>query len=60
MKYLTFLDYTMLEVRGKIIEANLQEKEKVIKGLEAQINLLITNQTEMSRRLYEAGVLKKD
>jgi integrase len=60
MKYLTFLDYTTLEARGKSIEANLQEKDKVIKGLEAQINLLITNQTEMSRRLYEVGILKKD
>ena len=60
MKYLTFLDYTTLEARGKSIEVNLQEKDKVIKEMEAQINLLITNQTEMSRRLYEAGILKKD
>jgi integrase len=60
MKYLTFLDYTTLEARGKGIEANLQEKDKEIKDLEAQIKLLITNQTEMSRRLYEAGILKKN
>jgi hypothetical protein len=60
MKYLTFLDYTTLEARGKSIEANLQEKDRMIQNLEAQINLLITNQTEMSRRLYEAGILKKD
>jgi hypothetical protein len=32
----------------------------MIQNLEAQINLLITNQTEMSRRLFEAGILKKD
>ena len=60
MKYLTFLDYTTLEARGKSIEANLQEKELEIKDLKAQITLLITNQTEMSRRLYEVGILKKD
>jgi integrase len=60
MKYLTFLDYITLEARGKSIEANLQEKDSEIKDLKAQINLLITNQTEMSRRLYESGILKKD
>jgi integrase len=49
-----------LETRGKSIEANLLEKDREIKGLEAQIKVLITNQTEMSRRLYEAGILKKD
>jgi integrase len=59
-KYLTFLDYTTLEARGKSIEANLREKDREMKDLEAQIKLLITNQTEMSRRLYEAGILKKD
>ncbi|MFY9794095.1 MAG: tyrosine-type recombinase/integrase [Candidatus Nitrosopolaris sp.] len=60
MKYLTFLDYTTLEARGKSIESNLQEKDREIKDLEAQVKLLITNQTEMSRRLNEAGILKKD
>jgi hypothetical protein len=59
MKYLTFLDYTTLETRGKSIEANLDEKEKKIEDLEAQIRLLTTSHTEMSRRLYEAGILKK-
>ena len=48
------------EVRDRIIEENLVEKDREIKGLEAQIKVLITNQTEMSRRLYEAGILKKD
>jgi integrase len=33
MKYLTFLDYTTLEARGKSIEANLQEKDREISGL---------------------------
>ena len=33
MKYLTFLDYTTLEARGKSIEANLQEKDKEITAL---------------------------
>jgi integrase len=49
-----------LEARGRSIEANLQEKDREIKGLEAQIKVLITNQTQMSRRLYEVGILKKD
>jgi hypothetical protein len=49
-----------LEARGRTIEVNLREKDKEIKDLEAQIKLLITNQTAMSRRLYEAGILKKD
>jgi len=40
MKYLTFLDYTTLEARGKSIEANLQEKDKEIAGLNADIALL--------------------
>jgi integrase len=33
MKYLTFLDYTTLEARGKSIEANLQEKDTEIAEL---------------------------
>jgi integrase len=33
MKYLTFLDYTMLESTGKSIEAKLSEKEKEIQML---------------------------
>jgi hypothetical protein len=33
MKYLTFLDYTTLEARGKGIEANLQEKDREIAGI---------------------------
>jgi hypothetical protein len=33
MKYLTFLDYTTLEARGKSIETNLLEKDREIAGL---------------------------
>jgi integrase len=33
MKYLTFLDYTTLEARGKSIEANLREKDREIAAL---------------------------
>jgi integrase len=33
MKYLTFLDYTTLEARGKSIEVYLQEKDRQIAGL---------------------------
>jgi tellurite resistance protein len=49
-----------VEARGKSIEANLKEKDREIKDLEAKVKILITSQTEMSRRLYEAGILKKD
>ena len=49
-----------LEVRDRSIEVDLREKDREIKDLESQIKLLITNQTEMSRRLYEAEILKKD
>ena len=33
MKYLTFLDYTTLELTGKNIETNLSEKEREIELL---------------------------
>jgi hypothetical protein len=33
MKYLTFLDYTMLEATGRSIEAKLSEKDREIAGL---------------------------
>jgi hypothetical protein len=33
MKYLTVIDYSTLEARGKSIEVNLQEKDREIAGL---------------------------
>jgi hypothetical protein len=38
----------------------VENKDKEVHRLNDTVKLLITNQTEMSRRLYEAGILKKD
>src|SRR5262249_14859647 len=55
MKYLTFLDYTTLEARGKGIEANLLEKDREIAGLkekyDADIALLKEAMLDMQRLL---------
>jgi integrase len=55
MKYLTFLDYTTLEARGKSIEANLQEKDREIAGLkqkyDADIALLKEAMLDMQQLL---------
>jgi hypothetical protein len=42
LKYLTFLDYTTLEARGKSIEANLQEKDREITALREKYDTDIT------------------
>ncbi len=39
MKYLTFLDYTTLEARGKSIEANLLEKDREIAALKEKYDV---------------------
>jgi integrase len=36
MKYLTFLDYSTLEITGKNIESKLEEKDKQIKSMKAK------------------------
>ncbi|MGB6590889.1 MAG: tyrosine-type recombinase/integrase, partial [Candidatus Nitrosopolaris sp.] len=36
MKYLTFLDYTTLEARGKSIEANLREKDNEMQAMKTR------------------------
>ncbi|MFY9873604.1 MAG: tyrosine-type recombinase/integrase [Candidatus Nitrosopolaris sp.] len=38
----------------------VENKDKEVHRLNDTVKLLITNQTDMSRRLYEAGILKKD
>jgi hypothetical protein len=53
MKYLTFLDYAVLESTGKGIQNQLSEKDARIHSLEEKL-------TELSKKLYEAGILKKD
>jgi integrase len=75
MKYLTFLDYTTLEAKGKSIEAKLGEKDLQIQTLQKQMEEFkrepkgadveemqdLKNQlTKLSKKLYEAGILKRD
>jgi peptidoglycan hydrolase CwlO-like protein len=57
MKYLTFLDYTTLEARGKSIEANLQEKDREIAGLKEKYDAdlaLLKNQTRSMQELLSS------
>ncbi len=75
MKYLTFLDYTTLEATGKSIEGKLVEKDLQIQTLQNQMEefkrepkgadveemqALKGQLTELSKKLYETGILKKD
>jgi DNA repair exonuclease SbcCD ATPase subunit len=46
MKFLTFLDYTVLESTGKNIEAKLSEKENEIQGLEEKIKSMEESQRQ--------------
>ena len=69
MKLLTFLDYSTLESAGKSIEGKLAGLEIENKGLRDELkSLQESNKTEdlkqqlaeLSKKLYEAGILKKD
>ena len=75
MKYLTFLDYTTLEATGKNIEAKLEEKDLQIQTLQTQMEEfkrqpkgadveemqdLKGQLRESTKKLFEAGILKKD
>jgi hypothetical protein len=40
MKHLTFLDYTILEAKGKSIDAQLQMKDKQLQSLSDKVSLL--------------------
>jgi integrase len=62
MKYLTFLDYTMIEATGKNIEAKLSEKEKEIESLR-QRDLVNTDaiaglSDQLARVMQEIEILK--
>ncbi|MGC2571103.1 MAG: hypothetical protein WA364_06285, partial [Candidatus Nitrosopolaris sp.] len=63
MKYLTFLDYTILEARGKSIEANLQEKDKEIEELrhndKVKEDALATLSDQVMKLMVEVQELKK-
>jgi len=64
MKYLTFLDYTTLEARGKSIEVNLQEKEKEIEELrhndKVKEDALATLSDQVMKLMVEVQELKKN
>lgn len=63
MKYLTFLDYTMLESAGKNIEAKLSEKEKEIQLLRQRDSMntdaIATLSDQLSKVMQEIEMLKK-
>jgi integrase len=63
MKYLTFLDYTTLEARGKSIEANLQEKDREIEELrhndKVKEDALATLSDQVMKLMVEVQELKK-
>jgi integrase len=64
MKYLTFLDYTVLEAAGKGIEANLQEKEREIAALrtkyDTDIALLKEAMLDMQARVRIRTIRPQD
>jgi integrase len=51
--YLTYLDYSSLDAKGADFETKLQEKDDRITNLEKQLG-------DISKMLYEAGILRKD
>ncbi len=51
--YLTYLDYSKLEAKGADVESKLDQKDQQILDMQKQI-------ADMSKALYEAGILKKD
>jgi integrase len=63
MKYLTLLDYNVLEVTGKNIEAKLTEKEKEIQLLqkhqEMRDDALTSLSDQVSKLMQEIEILKK-
>ena len=63
MKYLTFLDYTMIEATGKNIEAKLSEKEKEIQLLRQRDSIntdaIAGLSDQLARVMQEIEVLKR-
>jgi integrase len=55
MKYVTFLDYTMLESTGKNIEAKLSEKDKEIEEIRSRFDLM---QSQMQSLLSSLGSMQ--
>ena len=53
MKYLTFLDYSMLEVAEKRVEAQLAQKDKEIEIMKEQFDLLREQQKQRENDVAE-------
>jgi hypothetical protein len=53
MKYLTFLDYSMLEVAEKRVEAQLAQKDKEIEIMKEQFDLLREKQKQRENDFVE-------
>jgi integrase len=51
--YLTYLDYSSLDSKGADIETKLEQKDRELHDVRSQL-------AELSKKLYEAGILKKD
>jgi integrase len=51
--YLTYLDYSGLDAKGADVETKLEQKDKELQDVRSQL-------AELSKKLYEAGILKKD
>jgi hypothetical protein len=63
MKYLTFLDYSLLESSGRSVEAKLSEKEKEIQILqkhqEMRDDALASLFDQVTQLTHEIDTLKK-
>jgi hypothetical protein len=63
MRYLMFLDYTMLEASGKNIEAKITEKEKEILLLRQRDSMntdaIATPSDQMTKMMHEIEMLKQ-
>jgi integrase len=51
--YLTYLDYSALDAKGADVETKLEQKDKELQDVRSQL-------AELSKKLYQAGILKKD
>jgi hypothetical protein len=58
MKYLTFLDYSLLEAAGHSTEARLQEKAKEIQALKEQMAKMEESQLKITELLEVMKIAK--
>jgi integrase len=51
--YLTYLDYSALDAKGADVDTKLEQKDRELQDVRSQL-------AELSKKLYQAGILKKD